>query len=161
MLLHAPQERYTKRDSVQLNNHGAGPFCEFRLRGLPHSSGVYVYLLRGEPVYVGQPVDLDARFYAYRRISPKNCYRGGRETNCRMNTLIYNTYASGESIDVYVHVTQHYARLEGLDDFRSSAEVESKRRDLIGHRILRISTTGSRDRTALLRRVLLAIPDFE
>jgi len=120
VLVHAPQGRYAKRDTVRLNKYGAGPFCEFRLRGLPRSAGVYVYVLGGKPVYVGQAVDLDARFYAYGRISPKNCYRGGRETNCRMNTLIYDTYASGERIDVYVHVTQDYARLEAsmISDLR-------------------------------------------
>lgn len=29
-----------------------------------------------------------------------------------MNTLIYKTYASGECIDVYIHVTEDYAKLE-------------------------------------------------
>lgn len=71
VLLHAPQDRYAKRDAVRLNNYGTGPFCEFRLRGLPHSSGVYVYVLRGEQVYVGQAVDLDARFYAYAASRPR------------------------------------------------------------------------------------------
>ncbi len=120
VLVHAPQSRYAKSESVRLNNYGAGPFCEFRLRGLPRSSGVYVYMVAGEPVYVGQAADLDARFYAYGHISPKNCYRGGRETNCRMNTLIYNTYAEGGTIDVYLHVTEDYATLEAsmISDLR-------------------------------------------
>ncbi len=114
LFVHAPQERYAKRASVALNKYGAGPFCEFRLRALPRSPGVYVYILRGEPVYVGQATDLDARFYAYGHISPKNCYRGGRETNCRMNTLVYNTYTAGGEIEVYIHVTNDYACLEAV-----------------------------------------------
>lgn len=32
ILVHAPQERYAKRESFALNKYGAGPFCEFRLR---------------------------------------------------------------------------------------------------------------------------------
>lgn len=71
LVSHAPQERYAKRDRVALNNYGSGPFCEFRVPGLPHSSGVYVYMLVDEPVYVGQAADLYARFYAYGHISPK------------------------------------------------------------------------------------------
>lgn len=71
LLVHAPQGRYANERALPLNKYGAGPFCAFRVRGLPHSSGVYVYILGGEPVYVGQAVDLDARFYAYGHISPK------------------------------------------------------------------------------------------
>ena len=54
VLVHAPQSRYSKKDAVPLNKYGAGPFCEFRLRGPPGSSGVYVYTLHGAPVYLGQ-----------------------------------------------------------------------------------------------------------
>lgn len=120
ILVYSPQARYAKRDSVPLNNYGNGPFCEFRLKGLPHSPGVYVYIVEGKPMYVGQAVDLDSRFYAYGHISPKNCYRGGRETNCRMNTLIYTTCSSGSTIDVYIRVTSEYGAFEAamISDLR-------------------------------------------
>lgn len=107
-----PQNRYAKKDTVFLNKYGAGPFCRFRVHTLPHASGVYVYLIEGRPVYVGRAEDLHARFYAYGNISPKNCYKGGRETNCRINTLIYKTYVVGGSILVYTHVTKDYVSLE-------------------------------------------------
>lgn len=112
VLVHAPQDRYAKRDMVQLNKYGGGPFCEFRVHGLPRSSGVYVYVVEGKPIYVGQAANFHKRFYDYGHISPKNCYKGGQETNCRMNTLVHEAYVSGEVIEVYIHETKDYDSLE-------------------------------------------------
>lgn len=112
LMLHFPQERYLKKGSVGLHRYGVGPFCRFRVKGLPHAAGVYVYLVEDNPVYVGEAIDLSSRFYAYGNISPKNCYKGGRETNCRMNTRIFQTYLSGGTIDVYIHETASYKTLE-------------------------------------------------
>lgn len=110
--VHAPQQRYAKRDTVPLNRYGEGPFCRFRVHGLPHSSGVYVYMVDDSPVYIVETHDLYGRFYAYGNISPKNCYRGGRETNCRMNTAIHDLYSTGKRINLFIHETTDYKQLE-------------------------------------------------
>ena len=108
----APQALYSKKGTVALNKYGTGPFCRFRVSGLPNSSGVYIYVIDDEPIYVGRAQDLNARFYGYGLISPKNCYIGGQETNCRINTLVYEACVEGRTIDIYVHETPEYVTLE-------------------------------------------------
>jgi len=51
---------------------------------------------------VGECQDFARRFNTgYGQISPKNCYKGGQETSCRINQLILKCAESGWSIDVY------------------------------------------------------------
>ena len=46
--------------------------------------------LDGDLRYVGECANLSARFnVGYGNISPKNCFSGGQETNCRLNNLLY------------------------------------------------------------------------
>jgi hypothetical protein len=45
---------------------------------------------------------LSARFNAgYGNISPKNCFKGGQETNCRVNNLVHSAALAGERISTY------------------------------------------------------------
>jgi hypothetical protein len=106
-----PALRYAKRGSVRLHKYGEGPFCSFRV-ALPRASGVYVICEGSAAKYVGQTVHLAARFYQYGQISPKNCYTGGRSTNCRMNRLILGSLRSGRRIDVYYSLTSEFFALE-------------------------------------------------
>lgn len=83
-----PQSRYSGAPQAKLHKYGEGEFCRFRVGGLPAAEGVYCVFADEDLRYVGEAVDLRKRWYGYGHISPKNCYEGGRETNCRVNKLI-------------------------------------------------------------------------
>lgn len=82
-----PQDRYTKAATTPLNPSGAGPFCRFKVTGLPSSSGVYVVTVDGGVVYVGRAENLSERWgqRGYAPIQPRNCFVGGQSTNCKIN----------------------------------------------------------------------------
>lgn len=85
-----PQDRYRNARNLSLNTYGAGPFCKFKIRNGSPTCGVYVLTVDDKVRYVGECANLTARFNAgYGNISPKNCFNGGQETNCRLNSLIY------------------------------------------------------------------------
>lgn len=91
-----PQDRYQNARNLPLNRYGAGPFCKFRVPTRFQVSGVYVLTIDNDLRYVGECANLSARFNAgYGNISPKNCFKGGQETNCRLNNLIYVAALAG------------------------------------------------------------------
>lgn len=97
-----PQANYLKRELAKLHGYGAGPFCRFRIPKQFSASGVYILTVDDQPVYVGECLHLSKRYNAgYGHISPRNCYVGGRMTNCRVNTLIYNAACAGRRIDLW------------------------------------------------------------
>lgn len=107
----SPALRYANTRNVPQHQYGVGPFCEFRIR-LPNEAGVYALLGNGALKYIGRTENLDARFYAYGHISPKNCFVGGRSTNCRINAIICQAYVNGGTIDVFYWVTHDYVAVE-------------------------------------------------
>ena len=88
-----------------LNKCGDKKFCEFRLtdKQVYKKRGLYLYTLDGNPVYVGRCIDnFISRFNRnYGKISPKNCYKGGRSTNTHINSLV-NFHA--DKIGIYLCV---------------------------------------------------------
>jgi hypothetical protein len=48
----------------------------------------------------------------YGNISPRNCFRGGQETNCRLNNLVYLAAAAGEKISLWFFPTADYKAME-------------------------------------------------
>lgn len=102
-----PQNRYGKADCVPLNAHGKGPFCRFDIAEGIHQPGVYIVTLNGDPTYVGRCIDLALRWgpQQYGSISPKNCYKGGQSTNCKINNLILQCYKSGDRLELWFHET--------------------------------------------------------
>jgi len=48
----------------------------------------------------------------YGNISPKNCYKGGQETNCRLNNLIFQSATAGAGIALWFHETANYKAVE-------------------------------------------------
>ena len=91
-----PQDRYANQRCVALNKHGAGPFYKFKIPTRIRRSGVYVLTIDDEIMYVGECADLSSRFNnGYGNISPKNCFKGGQETNCRLNNLVYSASVVG------------------------------------------------------------------
>jgi hypothetical protein len=97
-----PQAQYENRKGLQLSSHGHGPFCKFRISNKKRYAGVYVLTVGGQPVYVGECVNLSDRYNSgYGNISPRNCYEGGQRTNCRINNLIYTTSKTGQQIGLW------------------------------------------------------------
>ena len=110
---HFPQDRYENAQNLPLNRYGEGPFCKFSIPPSLAQAGVYVLTAEGEPRYVGECQNLSRRFnMGYGNISPRNCYTGGQETNCRLNNLILESLRVGEMIDLWFHPTDDYKRVE-------------------------------------------------
>ena len=102
-----PHLRYENRGGLPLNRHGDGPFCRFSVSGLPERPGVYAVTVAGGLVYVGIANDLRERWSArgYARIHPRNCFRGGQSTNCKVNHAILTAARGGRPIRLWVHRT--------------------------------------------------------
>ncbi len=113
-----PQNRYKKAATTPLNVSGAGPFCRFRIAQNFHQSGLYVLALNDIPVYAGECEDLAIRWglSQYAHISPKNCFKGGQSTNCRVNAAILMNASHGSRLDLW------FVRLDGIRDERLAAE---------------------------------------
>jgi hypothetical protein len=95
-----PHPRYLNAAGLQLNKYGAGPFCRFQVARRWRSPGVYIITAVDLVLYVGECEDLEARYGAngYGGISPRNCFKGGQETNCRLNCLILG--AAKQSVEL-------------------------------------------------------------
>ena len=85
-----PQSRYRNTRDLPLNPYGQGAFCRFKLKNPISKGGVYILASGTKPLYAGICENLEKRFSLsqYGSISPKNCYRGGQSTNCRINGKI-------------------------------------------------------------------------
>jgi hypothetical protein len=113
--LFTPQSRYQNARNPPLNKYGAGPFCKFKIASRLRASGVYVITVDGELQYVGECANLSARFNAgYGNISPKNCFKGGQETNCRLNNLVYTAALAGAQLSLWFFNTADYKSVEAL-----------------------------------------------
>lgn len=101
-----PQARYKNPGNLPLNAYGGGPFCRFRLPAGLRPSGVYVLVVGDKVHYVGECAALSKRFNAgYGNISPKNCFKGGQETNCRVNNLVYLEAGAGRRVALWFRET--------------------------------------------------------
>jgi hypothetical protein len=108
-----PQSKYVNARQLPLKRYGAGPFCKFKIPNRLALSGVYILTIDGEVRYVGECANLSARFNAgYGNISPKNCFKGGQETNCRLNNLIYHAACTRQSISLWFLQTADYKVIE-------------------------------------------------
>lgn len=112
---HMPQSRYANARGDPLNSYGAGPFCKFVIPRTRRQSGVYLIMAGDALKYVGECANLSARFNAgYGNISPKNCFKGGQETNCRLNNLIYHSTTDGSSLALWFHPTLEFKSVEAI-----------------------------------------------
>lgn len=108
-----PQSRYRNAANLKLNKYGAGPFCKFKIPRHHNGAGVYVITIDGTPVYVGECENLASRYnMGYGNISPRNCYQGGQETNCRINNLIYGSVERGASARLWFFATADFKAVE-------------------------------------------------
>lgn len=110
-----PKENYSKKVSVPLNKYGTGPFCRFSLKakGYWGVRGVYAMFDNQELLYLGQTENFEQRFNTgYGNISPRNCYIGGQNTNCKINSMILNKYLDGKNVYLFFFETADYDRIE-------------------------------------------------
>lgn len=109
-----PQSRYANKKNLPPNKYGQGPFCYFSIPEVySGKSGVYLIKVDENIVYIGECVDFEDRFNTgYGIISPRNCFEGGQETNCRINNLILQTSESGSKISLYFCETSNRKSIE-------------------------------------------------
>lgn len=111
--IYKPQEKYKKAKQSELHEYGNGDFCTFKLKKAKDICGVYAWVINGEVIYIGETVNFKKRFNnGYGRISPRNCYKGGQKTNCKMNQVVLKTYKSKNKIDIYFLETADYKAVE-------------------------------------------------
>ncbi len=100
-----PQSRYRNERDLPLHKYGRGPFGRIRIPKGWWGSGVYVLTNGdGRALYVGECQNLQSRWNdGFGRISPKNCYQGGQETNCRINSLIHQGTTTEENFVLWFY----------------------------------------------------------
>ena len=101
-----PHLAYANPQNLALHPFGEGPFCTFRIPTNKDAGGVYLLLANDTPVYIGECTNLATRFnHGYGAISPRDCYTGGRPTQCRINNLIYTALKARQNVEVWFHKT--------------------------------------------------------
>lgn len=109
---YAPQKQYANHEHLPVGPYGSGTFCRFSIR-TPVAPGVYLWVVAGEIIYIGETTNLLNRFNnGYGNISPRNCYIGGQSTNCKMNKVVMEYYKKGQVIDLYFLPTEDYKQIE-------------------------------------------------
>ena len=108
-----PQQRYKKAKETPLHEYGSGEFCKFKLNYAKNVAGVYAWVINDNVIYIGEATNFKKRFnMGYGNISPKNCYKGGQKTNCKMNKVVLEEYKNNNSIDIYFLETPNYKEIE-------------------------------------------------
>ena len=109
-----PHSRYAKAKTAKLHKHGAGPFCRMNLTGLPTVSGVYLVTINNEITYIGKTVNLAERWGPrnYAAISPRNCFKGGQSTNCKINHRILLAKREGTPVYLWFLETDNISEVE-------------------------------------------------
>ena len=104
-----PHYRYKNKKNLPLHNYGQGPFCKFRIPKGHKVGGVYAITVGKIVKYIGECQDLTSRFNSgYGQISPRNCFKGGQETNCRINSLILKAAKKDDVLSLWFMETEQY-----------------------------------------------------
>ncbi len=112
IISYSPQERYNNKKQLPLNKNGEGSFCKFKLAIEP-ISGVYLWVADNQIIYIGEASNLSKRFnMGYGNISPKNCFKNGQSTNCKMNKIVKEYYEKNILIEIYAYYTKEYKKIE-------------------------------------------------
>jgi len=108
-----PQDRFSNIDGIKVNKYGEGPFCKFKIPRNLEFAGVYALMEASELMYIGECASLSSRYnMGYGNISPRNCFVGGQETNCRINNLILQHVSLGHEISLWFFATANYKAME-------------------------------------------------
>lgn len=107
-----PQNKYDNKKRLPLSLHGTGAFCRFSINA-GNSPGVYLWVVGGQIIYIGETAGLQQRFnMGYGIISPRNCYVRGQSTNCKMNKVLLDYYELGKTVSLYFYITTEYKQVE-------------------------------------------------
>jgi hypothetical protein len=73
---------------------------EFKILNHLNEKGIYKFVVKNKIVYIGRCLDnFKKRFnFGYGKINPKNCYKDGQSTNCRINN-----YCNKEKFEIFVY----------------------------------------------------------
>jgi hypothetical protein len=113
ILTFMPQARFVNTNGLALNKYGNGPFCKFKIPRNLEYPGVYVLMEANDIKYIGECVALSSRYnMGYGNISPRNCFVGGQETNCRINNLILQQIIAGSKISLWFLSTSNHKSIE-------------------------------------------------
>jgi len=89
-------------------------FCKFKLLSDKiDKSGVYLWVINNEIVYIGEASNLKKRFNSgYGNISARNIFKGGQSTNCKMNRIAMQCFEKNIDINIYFYETSNYKKVE-------------------------------------------------
>lgn len=117
-------KRYKKYNSKSFNidkdlhAYGNLTFCKFKINSAKidsNPSGVYALVCKDKIIYIGETKKIKTRFNnGYGTISPRNCYKGGQRTNCRINNRIYEMSIYHQKIKLYFYECANYKEVEKL-----------------------------------------------
>jgi hypothetical protein len=108
-----PQTGSANAEGLPLHKYGRGPFCKFTIPANLEVPGVYALVARGQVLYIGECAGLSSRYnMGYGNISPRNCFVGGQQTNCRINNLILQQAKAGAGVDLWFNETNNYKAIE-------------------------------------------------
>jgi len=108
-----PQSGFENTNHIALNKYGIGPFCKFKIPKNLEFPGVYALMEENNIKYIGECAGLSSRYnMGYGNISPRNCFVGGQETNCRINNLIFQQLSAGLEISLWFLYTLNYKSIE-------------------------------------------------
>ena len=108
-------KRYSKRNQKDLHDYGEGPFCKFKIPNEYKKSGVYILTIDEKIKYVGECQNLSKRYnMGYGNISPRNCFKGGQSTNCRINNKIFKETTNNKIINLFFKPTSDKNNLESF-----------------------------------------------
>ncbi len=107
-----PHERYINQNNLPLFDNGRDPFCRFSIDAGAWA-GVYLWMIDADIIYIGETANLIKRFnMGYGLISPRNCFKGGQQTNCKMNRSALELFEQGKTIELYFYQTCDHKRVE-------------------------------------------------
>lgn len=105
------------------NKYGDGPFAKLIMPPVANESGLYLWEMDGQVLYVGQtrtPLRKRLGSQGYSTISNYNTFarqpgrtNGGQETNCRINALASTVLTAGKIINIWTKLTAPDLALAG------------------------------------------------
>jgi len=97
-----------------LNEYGDDTYCDFSVAESLKAKGLYLFTVGDEIRYLGRTHEpFEKRInQGYGHLSPKNCYRDGQATNCRLNSLIAKHWAQ---IACYVCPLENDNEIDSLE----------------------------------------------
>lgn len=149
-----PQDRYSNEKNLDLHRYGKGPFCKFRIpKGYSYMAGVYILVADNTLVYVGECEDLEKRWnMGYGNISPRNCFKGGQETNCRINNYILKKMLSECNVDIYFHETANRFNVESEFIIQLSPILNRTKNQARKRRIIQNNSTVESQKRGTVKR---------